>query len=80
MTALSDFKIREHQRKVLDQIDLSGFNSKQKQLVEQMLIQGATSFPVGDSDIRNVTSISMEIKLSDKAPVQLTDNYHSVPF
>ena len=75
--AVSDIKIKEHQRKVLDQIDLSGLNPKQTQIGEQMLIQEAAAFSVGDSDIGNATSTSMAIKLNDNTPVQL--NNHSVP-
>ena len=74
---VSDIKIKEHQRKVLDQIDISGLNPKQRQVVEQMLIQEAAAFSVEDSNIGNVTSTSMGIKLLDNTPVQL--NYHSVP-
>ena len=46
-------------------------------MVEQMLIREAAAFFVEDSDIGNVTSTSMDIKLHDNTPVQLT--YHSVP-
>ena len=48
---VSDIKIKEHQRKVLDQIDLSGLHPKPRQMVEQMLIQEAAAFSVEDSDI-----------------------------
>ena len=72
-----DIKIKEQQRKVLDQIDLSGLNPKQRQMVKQMLIQEAAAFTVEDSDIGNVTSTRMYIKLRDNTPVQ--GNYHSVP-
>ena len=75
--AVSDIKIKEHQRKLLDQIDLSELNPKQRQMVEQMLIQEAAAFSVEDSDIGNVASTSMDIKLHDNTAVQL--NYHSVP-
>ena len=73
----SDIKIKEHQRKVMDQIDLSGLNPKQRQMVEQMLIQVAAALSVEDSDIANVTFTSMYIKLHDNTSVQV--NYHSVP-
>ena len=69
--------IKKQQRKVLDQIDLSGLNPTQKQMVEQMLIQEAAAFSVEESDTGNVTSTCMGIKLHDNTPVQL--NYHSVP-
>ena len=75
--AVPDIKIKEHQRKVLDQIDLSGLNPKQRQMVELMLIQEAAAFSVEDSDIGNVTSTSMDIKLHDNTPIQL--KYHSAP-
>ena len=77
MEAVSDSEIKEHQSKVLDQIDLSGLNPKQRQMVEQMFIQEAAAFSVEDSDIGNVTSTSMDIKLYNNKPVQL--NYHSLP-
>ena len=68
--AVPDIKIKEHQRKVLDQIGLSGLNPKQRQMVKQMLIQEAAAFIVEDSDIGNVTSTRMYIKLHDNTPVQ----------
>ena len=68
--AVPDIKIKEHQRKVLDQIGLSGLNPKQRQMVKQMLIQEAAAFTVEDSDIGNVTSTRMYIKLHDNTPVQ----------
>ena len=74
---VSDNKIKENQRKVMDQIDLSRLNPKQRQMVEQIIIQVAATFSVEDSDIGNVTSTCMDIKLHDNTPVQL--NYHSVP-
>ena len=66
--ALSDIKIKEHQRKLLDQIDLSGLNPNQMQMAEQMLIQEAAAFSVGDSNVGNVTSTCMDIKLYDNTP------------
>ena len=75
--AVSDIKIKEHQRKVLDQLDLSELNPKQRQVVEQMSIQEVAAFSVSNSDIGNVISTSMDIKLHNNTPVQL--NYHSVP-
>ena len=77
MEAVSDIKIKEHERKMLDQIDVSGQNLKQRQMVDQMFIQEAAAFSVKDSDIGNVTCTSMDIKVHDSAPVQL--NYRSVP-
>ena len=47
----------------MDQIDLSGLNPKQRQMVEQMIMQEAVSFSVKDLDIGHVTSTSMDIKL-----------------
>ena len=73
----SDNKIKVNQRTVMDQIDLSRLNPKQRQMVEQIIIQVAAAFSVEDSDIGNVTSTCMDIKLHDNTPVQL--NYHSVP-
>ena len=42
-----------------------------------MSIQEVAAFSVSNSDIGNVTSTSMDIKLHNNTPVQL--NYHSVP-
>lgn len=72
----SDIKIEEHQRKVMDQIYLSGLNPKQRQMVEQMLVQVAAALSVEYLDIANVTFTSMDIKIHDNTSVQL--NYHSV--
>ena len=47
----------------MDQIDLSGLNPKQRQMVEQMIMQEAASFSVKDLGIGKVTSTSMDIKL-----------------
>ena len=47
----------------MDQIDLSGLNPEQRQMVEQMIMQEAVSFSVKDLNIGNVTSTSMDIKL-----------------
>ena len=47
----------------MDQIDLSRLNPKQRQMVEQMIMQEAVSFSVKDLNIGNVTSTSMDIKL-----------------
>ena len=41
-------------------------------MIEQMFIQEAAAFSVEDSNIGNVTSASMDIKLHDHTPVQLT--------
>ena len=45
-------------------------------MVEQILIQETAVFSVEDSNIGNVTSTCMDIKLYDNTPVQLN---HSVP-
>ena len=42
-----------------------------------MLIEVADIFSVNNSDIGNIISTSMDIKISNNTPVQL--NYHSVP-
>ena len=56
-------------------IGLSGLNLKQRPIDEEMLIQEAAAFSVEDSDIANVTSTSIAIKLHNTG-VQL--KYHSV--
>ena len=60
----------------MDQIYLSGLNPKQRQMVEQMLVQVAAALSVEYLDIANVTFTSMDIKIHDNTSVQL--NYHSV--
>ena len=77
MEAVSGIKIEEHERKITDQIDVSGQSLKQRQMVDQMFIQEAAAFSVKDSDIGNVTCTSTDIKVHDSTPVQL--NYRSVP-
>ena len=70
-------EIKEHQHKVLDSIDSPGLNPEERREVQQLTIREADVFSVVDSDIGNITSTQMEIKLQDKTPAQL--NYHSVP-
>ena len=74
MTAV---ETKEHQQKVLDSIDLSGLNPEERQEVQQLKTKEADVFSVIDTDIGNITSIQMEIKLQDKAHVQI--NYQFVP-
>ena len=69
-------EIKEHQQKVLDNIEFSGLNSEERQEVQQLITREADVFSVVDSDIGNITSTQMEIKLQEKTPVQL--NYHHV--
>ena len=70
-------EIKEHRQKVLHSIDLSGLNPEERREVQQLITREANVFSVADSDIGNITSTQMEIKLQDETPVQL--NYHSVP-
>ena len=68
--------IKEHQQKVLDNIEFSGLNPEERQEVQQLITREADIFSVVDSDIGNITSTQMEIKFQDKTPVQLS--YHHV--
>ena len=70
-------EIKEHRQIVLHSIDLSGLNPEERPEVQQLITREANVFSVADSDIGNITSTQMEIKLQDETPVQL--NYHSVP-
>ena len=70
-------EIKEYQQKVLNNIDLSGLNPEERWKVQQLIIREADVFSVVNSDISNITSTQMEIKLQDKTTVPL--NYHSVP-
>lgn len=70
-------EIKEYQQKVLNNIDFSGFNPEERWKVQQLMIREADVFSVVNSDISNITSTQMEIKLQDKTTVPL--NYHSVP-
>ena len=74
MTAV---QIKEHQQKVLDSIDLSGLNLEERRELQQLITREADVFSVVDSDIGNIISTQMEIKLQDKTPAQLS--YHSDP-
>ena len=70
-------EIKEYQQKVLNNIDFSGLNPEERWKVQQLMIREADVFSVVNSDISNITSTQMEIKLQDKTTVPL--NYHSVP-
>ena len=70
-------EIKEYQQKVLNNIDFSGLNPEERWKVQQLMIREADVFSVVNSDISNITSTQMEIKLQDKTTVPL--NYHSAP-
>ena len=61
----------------MDSIDLSGLNPEERREVQQLITRETDVISVVDSDIGNITSTQMEIKLQDKTPVQL--NCNSVP-
>ena len=61
----------------MDSIDLSGLNPEERREVQQLITRETDVISVVDSDIGNITSTQMEIKLQDKTPVQL--NHNSVP-
>ena len=65
MTAV---EINEHQQKGFDSIELSGLNPEEGR-VQQLTTREADAFSVVSSDIGNITSTQMEIKLQDKTPV-----------
>ena len=46
-------------------------------MVEQLFIQETAAFSIEDSDIGDVTSTSVSMKLNDKTPIK--SNYHSAP-
>lgn len=46
-------------------------------MVEQMFIQETAAFSIEDSDIGDVTSTSVSMKLHDKTPIK--SNYLSAP-
>ena len=50
-------------------IDVSGMKPKQRQMLELMFIQEAVILSVETSDIGNVTSSNIDIKLHDNTPV-----------
>ena len=52
-------------------IDVSGIKPKKRQMVDEMFIQEAAALSVEKSDIGNVTSTSIDIKLHDNTPVHI---------
>ena len=70
-------KIKEHQQKVLDSINLSGLKPEERREVQQLIKREVDVFSVVGSDIGSITLTEMQIKLQDKIPVQL--NYDTVP-
>ena len=70
-------EIKKSQQKVLDSIDFSRLNQEERREVQQFITREADRFSVVDSDIGNITSTQIEIKLQDKTPIQLS--YYSVP-
>ena len=52
-------------------IDVSGIKPKKRQMVDEMFIQEAAALSVEKSDIGNVTSTSIDIKLHDNTPVHV---------
>ena len=52
-------------------IDVSGIKPKKRQMFDEMFIQEAAALSVEKSDIGNVTSTSIDIKLHDNTPVHI---------
>ena len=67
----------EHQRRVINSIDLSGLGCDKRKRVQKMLSEEALAFSTGDGDIGEVKSPKMKINLNDSTPVQ--QNYNSMP-
>ena len=44
-------EIKEHQQKILDSIDISGFNPEERQEVQQLITREADVFSITDFDI-----------------------------
>ena len=75
--AISELEINQHQMRVLGEINLSGLTPKERTAVQHMLTEEADIFSVDNSDNENITSTSVDIKLSDNTTAQL--KYHWVP-
>ena len=58
-------------------IDLTKLTEEQQVIVRKMLYEGRDSFSKSDEEIGCITSVEMNINLSDETPVQ--QNYNSVP-
>ena len=65
------------QDSLLNDIDLSTLNKKQKRAAVKMLIEEESSFAKRDSDIGCATDLQLEINLTDTQPVQKKDT--SIP-
>ena len=48
---MTTVEIKEHQQKVLDSIDISGFNPEERQEVQQLITREADVFSIIDFDI-----------------------------
>ena len=70
-------KLKFHKDSLLNDIDLSTVNKKQKRAAVKMLIEEESSFAKGDSDIGCATDLKLEINLTDTKPVQ--KKYTSIP-
>ena len=65
------------QDSLLNDIDLSTLNKKQKRAAVKMLIEEESSFAKRDSDIGCATDLQLEMNLTDTKPVQ--KKYTSIP-
>ena len=48
---MTTVEIKEHQQKILDSIDISGFNPEERQEVQQLITREADVFSITDFDI-----------------------------
>ena len=48
---MTTVEIKEHQQKILDSIDISGFNPEERQEVQQLITREADVFSIIDFDI-----------------------------
>ena len=48
---MTTVEIKEHQQKILDSIDISGFNPEERQEVRQLITREADVFSITDFDI-----------------------------
>lgn len=60
--------------KLFDEINLSGLTPKERTAVQNMLTEEADIFSVDNSNNENITSTSVDIKLSENTTAQL--KYH----
>jgi len=67
----------DHQRKIINAIDLSGLSVKQRNEVRKVLREESEVFVVNNDVIGDVEASGMKIRLKDDIPIQA--NYNSIP-